>query len=784
MAKKKSIVNTDISIEYKSSYESICHTVGVHSYGPAFSKRLIEELSKYHSQKEVSSLLKCFTQGAAIINKETFLSNYKIGVGDIGHEAWKACNGELLDFVPRVISLMEIHKQRGESQIDLSSVLFYLASFTRDNNNEAMAWWVVMALRSIAAATVGARFNPYFIQIVHPQLCDPIQEKLGLDNTSMYRTIVGTLIEEYDKIYERDLCVSRNPSMSFPRMKFAIPVEYSPKKSQIRALSVIFAITIEEATRLFKDIASLSEPSVELFTLFDTLKTRKSMFEIDNHAVLSRMKKLEAGGKFITYPRIKDYHRYFCYSNNSTLSLKAIKKYKVESAFVDKESFIKEPFNDAATIEINCKKFLNMSQLHPFIDAAAKVLMSKVRKVGIQNFPSFYGLENPKLLIQLTDVTLYNTDFVRSIKEIEAQMKDTYMQNFQIQIQYDETTARSKFGEGNPKYLRVISDIHADVNKDRHYVFDFGDDFVINCGDTATNVHEERSWIRTFMQDGVVVAGNHLGYTSDKPELNGDTLENHKFESEINTANTYNVQLEKLIDAFPHTGSVRYLSNGIIEVDGMIFIGNTLYTDFKLFGEENQAACMMEAARKMNDFKLRYSLQRDEYGNFCVRPFTVEQHLKMFRVCKGYISNRLRYLQRHYVRKPVIIVTHHCPLPFCISEEYKNSPLSAAFASDMTKLLEEFPTIRLWCSGHVHAPYDFIYNQTRFVAEPWGYFNENGFDINLYGNRISVKDVKSVRKSWRTLLKEELKAGVVKDYGFSSNFEGAGSFAIKKFKST
>ena len=204
------------------------------------------------------------------------------------------------------------------------------------------------------------------------------------------------------------------------------------------------------------------------------------------------------------------------------------------------------------------------------------------------------------------------------------------------------------------------------------------------------------------------------------------------------------------------------------EREGMIFIGNILYTDFKLFGEKNQVPCMLEASQKMNDFKLCTVLKRkdNDKTKWEVAPFTVDEHLRLFKVCLGYIKNRLNNLRSRKNKKPIIIVTHHAPLPFCISKKYKNDPLSAAFASDLRWFIKEFPEIRLWCSGHVHEPYDFVYNETRFVCEPWGYFNENNFDIEKYGKRIPIADIKNVAKKWRTILKDKIKRGRVKDYGY------------------
>ena len=260
-----------------------------------------------------------------------------------------------------------------------------------------------------------------------------------------------------------------------------------------------------------------------------------------------------------------------------------------------------------------------------------------------------------------------------------------------------------------------------------------------------------------------------MGYTSHVPELDGpDNIYNWGYP--INVRNTKNVQTEELEKMAMGTFTP-FLTNAMIEREGMVFIGNTLYTDFKLFGEENQAACMMEAAHKMNDFHRCTQLEKDrEMKVWQVKPFTVETHAKLFRVCLGYINNRLQYLRNHNNTNPIIIVTHHCPLPFCISDKYKNDPLSAAFASDLRWFIKKYPEIRLWCSGHVHEPYDFLYNETRFVCEPWGYFNENNFKIENYGKRISIQDIKS-KKGWRSLLKSRLGIGVTKDYGYCDDIE-------------
>jgi len=60
--------------------------------------------------------------------------------------------------------------------------------------------------------------------------------------------------------------------------------------------------------------------------------------------------------------------------------------------------------------------------------------------------------------------------------------------------------------------LRVIADIHADINKKKNYQFDFGDDFIIACGDISGDRYTTENWIKANIKNGVFVEGNHLGY--------------------------------------------------------------------------------------------------------------------------------------------------------------------------------------------------------------------------------------------------------------------------------
>lgn len=62
--------------------------------------------------------------------------------------------------------------------------------------------------------------------------------------------------------------------------------------------------------------------------------------------------------------------------------------------------------------------------------------------------------------------------------------------------------------------------------------------------------------------------------------------------------------------------------------------------------------------------------------------------------------------------------THHAPHPNSVHQKYKDDLLSAAFASDVSELLEGAD---LWIHGHVHDSFDYRVGRCRVVANPAGY---------------------------------------------------------------
>ena len=67
-----------------------------------------------------------------------------------------------------------------------------------------------------------------------------------------------------------------------------------------------------------------------------------------------------------------------------------------------------------------------------------------------------------------------------------------------------------------------------------------------------------------------------------------------------------------------------------------------------------------------------------------------------------------------------IVVTHHLPHPRSVHEQYADDPVTPAFCSDLSQLVENSGAA-LWVHGHSHTSCDYLAGDTRVVCNPKGY---------------------------------------------------------------
>ena len=243
--------------------------------------------------------------------------------------------------------------------------------------------------------------------------------------------------------------------------------------------------------------------------------------------------------------------------------------------------------------------------------------------------------------------------------------------------------------------IRVISDLHVDVNHNYPFSLDKDEIFTIICGDTSGFINKTRKWVKDNVSSGLFIIGNHYGYNDDMIP--------------------YQTMCARLKRSFPLSGSVSFLQNSYKIVDDVVFVGATLWTDYMLdaSNEDERNISMMIARRSMNDFRFCLYVGSDGIERQITPTDCVYEHNKSLDYL-GKICDRFK-------SKRIVVVTHHAPSRQSISNKYRSSDVNGAYASDLSGFILDHPNIKLWCHGHVHEDKDYMIGNTRVVCNPRGY---------------------------------------------------------------
>ena len=231
--------------------------------------------------------------------------------------------------------------------------------------------------------------------------------------------------------------------------------------------------------------------------------------------------------------------------------------------------------------------------------------------------------------------------------------------------------------------LQILSDLHLEYR--RHLVIPHTDaDVVILAGDIDVGTDGIRWAARTFSQEVVYVPGNHEFYGSDAEAL-----------------------LQKLKAEARRSGKVHLLSDEAWVYRGVRFLGTTLWTDFCLFGEEMRHQAMIHSEKAMKDFQV---IRKGS------RRIKAEDWLAWHAKSRVWLTGALG----EPFAGPTVVISHHFPSKRSVETRYANALLSAAFGSDLEKLLES-RRADLWVHGHAHASLHYTVDRTEVVCNPRGY---------------------------------------------------------------
>src|SRR6266851_1461751 len=238
--------------------------------------------------------------------------------------------------------------------------------------------------------------------------------------------------------------------------------------------------------------------------------------------------------------------------------------------------------------------------------------------------------------------------------------------------------------------IRIYSDLHLEFAP---FVPPANDaDAIVLAGDIANGAAGIEWAGKTFAQPVLYLAGNHEYYEGE-------------FEA-----------VQQAMGAAAREFAVALLDCSEAVIDGVRFLGCTLWTDYSLVPQAERPT-VIEAARKLNP---DYQLIR--YGS---RAFAPEDAIALCARHRAWLAAKLA---EPFAGKTVV-VTHFAPHPLSIARAYDGHPANPGFVLDLTEMMGR---AALWIHGHTHTFFDYRVRGTRVVCNPRGYPGEpTGFRPDL-----------------------------------------------------
>jgi predicted phosphodiesterase len=174
-----------------------------------------------------------------------------------------------------------------------------------------------------------------------------------------------------------------------------------------------------------------------------------------------------------------------------------------------------------------------------------------------------------------------------------------------------------------------------------------------------------------------------------------------------------------------------WLEREVVFLQGLRFVGSTLWTDFDALTAaqaaagtlkaDEQLAAREKAFRAANFYLAKYHALQS--GRPMLADAVREQGLRS--------QAWLRQALAAPFDGPTVVVTHFAPSLLSADPRYGLAPGTAGFCNALDDLLAQ---AQLWLHGHLHCPSDYVKNGCRVVANPLGYARkgeQDGFRPDL-----------------------------------------------------
>jgi len=255
--------------------------------------------------------------------------------------------------------------------------------------------------------------------------------------------------------------------------------------------------------------------------------------------------------------------------------------------------------------------------------------------------------------------------------------------------------------------LHLLSDLHLDSSPyrpDETYPFIIDADAVILAGDIARGVAGVLWAQKAFADKRVIyVLGNHEYYGGQR-------------EATLQT-----------LRCAAKGSNVTVLDRDEAVIDGVRFLGTTLWTDFELQGKDKLDGALQHCQTGMADF---FQIQ-DANGDLFTALQAKEEHDKSVQ----WLNTKLD----EPFQGETVVVTHHGCSKYSIAPQWLGKLLCCAFSSNLDHLMGR---CALWVHGHVHNSFDYTIAGTRVRGNPRGYCrtgNGSESENNKFDNNFVIE---------------------------------------------
>lgn len=256
--------------------------------------------------------------------------------------------------------------------------------------------------------------------------------------------------------------------------------------------------------------------------------------------------------------------------------------------------------------------------------------------------------------------------------------------------------------------INILSDLHLEFSNFKLTEEDY--DILVLAGDISQDLNSLRLFFDRNLKENIpviYVMGNH-------------EFEGKRFSDAINNYK----ELEK---EYPN---IHVLYNEAIDVEGVRFIGSTLWSNFESRGIDFKNQIKNWAKNNVVDFSYIFKKNTEGY-DLKYRPWEPNDMEKEFNKAYDFLTFELR---KRETEIPKFVVTHFAPHLKSIHPQYEKDIGSAYWCNNLEELMgfSEY-----WVHGHTHDSFNYTVENTKVLCNPRGVSKT----YNLSSNGLFNKDL-------------------------------------------